>query len=239
MKARVIAGAAVSLILMSGTAIAQMTLSGATMWVAQADGSNDGVTGYGNTLGSASDGGIFNVYVFTGSTASPVFLNSGNTNASLNPNLTLSAGPNVISFALQDPNAGAVNYVGLNLYFDGDLANNRISVFVPYDGTSSFAVINSGLNTIGEGNYGFLQPGSGSLSWSANSFLMTVTDMTAGPATPNLVDAFDTEAVGSTDLFATLTLTVVAVPEPASLGLIFGITLLFGAGLHRRKTARR
>ncbi len=116
MKARVIAAAVVSLILLSGPTIAQMTLSGATMWVAQADGSNDGVTGYGNTLGSDGDGTtVFNVYAFTGSTASPVFLNGGNTNASLNPNLTLSAGAHLrlFDFELRSGNGGeAAQWIG-------------------------------------------------------------------------------------------------------------------------------
>ena len=213
-------------------ALAQITLSGASMWQADATGANNGVTGYGNTLGSDGDSsGVFNVYMFTGSTGSPSFLTSGSTNASLNPNLSLPVGTHVISFALQN---AAPSFVGINLYFDGNLASNRISAFVPYDGTNNFSVISAASTTIAEGAYGALQAGSGSLSWTAGGRLVTVTDMNAGPSTIDLVGSFTSPANGSADIVATMTLTVTAVPEPASSAVVSGLAAVLAALVYRR-----
>ena len=72
------------------------------------------------------------------------------------------------------------------------------------------------------------------ISYPAGGYLVTLTGMTAGPGTPDLVDYYTINATGAGDTITNLTLTVAAVPEPSSFALGCGIAVGL-AGLLRRK----
>ena len=114
----------------------------------------------------------FNVYLFTGSTKSPAWLNGGNTDASLNPALLLSPGAYVIQFACDfhgwDPGTPCL---GMNLYFNNDSVTNHISAVVPNAGSCNFSVVSDTTTTYGEGK---ATPGSGSLSYTFGGLTATL-----------------------------------------------------------------
>src|SRR5215813_9243888 len=83
--------------LLPRVAPAQLTLSGLTLYGSDANGTWDRVYGWNTLSGNAVD--AFNLYLFTGTTGSPTFLTSGNTDASLDPNAPLSVGFHSFSFA--------------------------------------------------------------------------------------------------------------------------------------------
>lgn len=120
-------------------ASSQVTLSGVTMWLGDSSGAPD--AGYWDTMGNGDGSGIANVYL-TGLSGA-IFNTSGDTNASLNPNLSLAPGTFVIQLAGETSSTFGV---GINLYFDGDLTNNRISAFVPF-ASSSFSVVSGATTT--------------------------------------------------------------------------------------------
>src|SRR2546430_512686 len=93
------------------TAYPQFTLSGMAMYTATADGGWSGSSTW-NTRGADF---IYNIYMFTGTVASPFFLNNGDSDAALNPNLNLAAGTNVIQFTGETAPGGNL---GINLYFN-------------------------------------------------------------------------------------------------------------------------
>ena len=213
------------------TAPALPVLSGLTLYTGSANGTFGGTFGWNTREGTGSD--AFNVYLFTGSLASPTFLNTGNTDASLNPNFSLSAGFHTFQFA---GNLAPSGSVGLNLYFDNNLTQNRITAVVPHDGSSSFSVVGSGISTYGLPNNP--QLGSGSLSYTASGFTVTLTDFQASLSPADLVGNYATGPDGTLDTVGRFTLNIVAVPEPSagSLGvaaLVLGTLWKFG----RRKGA--
>ena len=213
---------------------AQVTLSGASMWAANSAAGDAAFSSYWDTVGAGNSTGIANVYLFTGSIGSPTFLNSGDTNTSLNPNLSLTAGTYVIYFAGYTPLG---SYAGINLFFDGDLVDNRISAVVHYDGSNNFSVISGATTTSGEN--GVHIAGSGSLSYTAEGLLVTVTGMGGGPSSPDLVSYFSTLPSGGGSTVASMTLTVTAVPEPASFATLCGVAVMTTALFRRKKCAGR
>ena len=98
--------------LLPAVASAQMKLTGARM---------SGIGANWNTVGNE---GIYNVYLFTGAPRSPKFLNSGNTDASLNPKFNLAPGTYTFGFAGDTKPCAALN---LELCFNDD-PQTRISV---------------------------------------------------------------------------------------------------------------
>lgn len=82
----------------------------------------------------------------------------------------LKNGDNVFGFAGDQQQ---LNMLGLNLYFDGNTTNNRISTSTQLNIGGSFTVLGPGINTYGEsGNIG----GSNSASYTVGSETITLTD---------------------------------------------------------------
>src|SRR3712207_5328650 len=123
--AAMLAATILLLVVTSLPARAQFFLTGSTMYAADATGAWTG--GFWNTQGPDW---AFNMYLFTAPTASPTFLNSGNTNATLNPNYLLTPGTHVINFAGESPQG---SFLGINLYFNNE-ATNRITAYAPNNG---------------------------------------------------------------------------------------------------------
>ncbi|HZR20894.1 MAG TPA: right-handed parallel beta-helix repeat-containing protein [Verrucomicrobiae bacterium] len=93
--------------------------------------------------------------------------------------------------------------IGFNLYFDDDLTNNLISVVVANGG---FSVVGQALRTCGE----FLSvPGSGSLSFFRNGYLVTLTEIHLTTPTTDLVSPYSIGSNGAMDTGGDFALTVV------------------------------
>lgn len=179
--------------------------------------------------------GVNNVYVFTGSPASPVWLNGANTDTSLKPNYVFSTpGEHVLYFIASS--SAQTGYLGVNLWFDDDRTNNRITAVTAYD-SGTFSGVNASVTTYNYGN-GVSIPSSGSLAYATASYVVTLTGFSA----TNTSDQVSGTSIGLdsySDILATATFTVTAVPEPAHFVAIFGVCSL---GLvvyrrHRRKKA--
>ena len=111
------------------------------MFTANANGSPVGASIW-NTRGGDN---TYNIYMFTGTVASPSFLNSGNSDALLNPNLELVSGVYTVQFTGETAPGGSL---GINLYFNNN-PSNRIAALVAIDGSSNFSVIPAGVPTFG------------------------------------------------------------------------------------------
>ena len=183
---------------------AQLTFTGITMYGAtNSSGAWNGWYDYWDTVGGNFG---FNVYLFTGSTNSPVFLNNGDSSATLNPNLALSPGTYVIQYACDfhgwDP---STPYLGVNFYFNNDFTDNRISAVVPNNGSDNFAVIGNATMTYGEGNATL---GSGSLSYTSGNVTVTLSDFNTSASMPNLVSGYNNTPGSESDFVGSFTLTV-------------------------------
>ncbi|MDD3180709.1 MAG: hypothetical protein PHQ04_10200 [Opitutaceae bacterium] len=194
-----------------------------------------------------------NIYLFTGSVDSPAWKNSANSNSSLNPNINLTTpGSYVIGF-IGNNTPGSDFFIGINLFFNGDLARNRISAVAPNTGASSFSVISGATSTFGERGsnpaYSSGVPGSGSLSYTTGGLNVTLTAMSvlAPGSSTDLITFFSLGTTGnpdvgdnnhSPDTVGSMTLTVTTVPEPAGItavsGIVAGVLVLM-----RRRTGRR
>ncbi|HEV2319485.1 MAG TPA: hypothetical protein VGV18_07030, partial [Verrucomicrobiae bacterium] len=133
----------------AASARAKPTLTGVTVYGAtNSAGTFNGSFDYWDTRGG-NDG--FNVYLFTGSTNSPNFLNVGDTDETLDPEVKLTLGTHTIQFAVdfQDSDP-ATPFLGINLYFNEDNVTNRISAVVPNGGSCNFSVVRSSVSTYGE-----------------------------------------------------------------------------------------
>lgn len=179
---------------------AQVRLTGANTYKAVVDGSADGCC-YNNTLGD--DRYYFNLYLFTGSVSSPHWLNSGDTNASLNPNLTLAPG----TYTLQFVGDGMIwPYLGLHLYFDDDNMTPRITAFASRDGSGIFSVVPDGTWTRGQLDYVL---SSGSLSYTSNNTIVELTDLRYRVLGMDLVGPFNNSPGGyNQNAVGSFTLTV-------------------------------
>jgi hypothetical protein len=184
---------------------AQPTLTGLTIYGADPSGTPDWIN-YWNTRGPDY---VSNVYLFTGSTNSPTFLNTGNDDASLNPNLPLPLGTHVFQFV---GDTAVTNHLGLNLYFNNDFTNNRITAVVPIDGSANFTVVPKTVaNTVGL-PYDPRQS-SGSLSFVQGGYEVTLSAFSVSPP-PNidLVSYNSTSPGHLLDTIGSLTLTVTEAP---------------------------
>ena len=174
---------------------AQITLSGVALHTSTYNGNS--------TIGSAWDtvtNNLYNVYLFTGSISSPTFYNRGDSDATLNPNLSLPLGASTIFFVGENPPG---DFLTINLYFNGDLAANRITALVP-TGTTNFQVVSAGVNTFGlHGD----QPSSGSLQYTAGN-TVTLSDFRTISLTNDLVSPYNNVPNGLQDTIGRMTLTV-------------------------------
>lgn len=161
------------------TAHAQLTLSGITLFSATANGTQSGLSLW-NTRGGDF---IYNVYLFTNTVASPAFLNTGNTDASLNPNLDLAPGSHLIYFSAETEPSG---YLGLNLYFNND-PTNRITAVVPIDGSNNYSVVPAGVTTYGLNGS---EPSSGRLFFTIGNHTVSLTDFRVFLPRVNLVGGY-------------------------------------------------
>ncbi len=212
--------------LLPWVAPAQPTLSGLTLYRSDANGKWDGIYAWNSQKGGGTD--AFNVYLFTNTISSPTFLTSGNTDASLNPNLTLSAGFNTIQFAGNTSVTGG--YYAVNLYFNNDLVQNRITAVVTNNGLSSFSVVAAGVNTFGNPNTS--QPSSGEISFSTGGYVVTLTSFQTTLPRPDLVGNYATGPDGTLDTAGSFTLNVTQVPEPTV--VTFGLAALILGATWRR-----
>lgn len=211
---RALAFIGVGFLALTTPGLAQVTFSGVAMWLGDSSGAP--VAGYWDTQNNNS---IANVYL-TGLSGLSLST-SGDTNVSLNPNLSLTPGTYVIRLAGETSSGFGV---GINLYFDGDLTNNRISAFVPF-ASSSFSVVTGATQTKGE--LGVNVAGSGSLSYSAGGMLVTLSGFSALAAGAlDIVQYYDNVPNGGPDTVATMTLTVTAIPETSTSAMFAGLAAL-------------
>lgn len=183
---------------------AKLTLTGVTIYGAtDSRGSFNGAYDYWDTRGGNQG---FNVYLFTGSPKSPDFLNSGDTDETLDPEVALSPGTNTIQFAvdIQDIDPGTP-FLGINLYFNEDGVTNRISAVVPNGGSCNFSVVGQTISTYGQ--YG-PTPGAGTLSYTAGGLTATLSGFCSSSAKPKLVSGTDATPSSDQNLIGSFTLTV-------------------------------
>jgi hypothetical protein len=196
---------------MAAAARADLTLTGVSMVGAtDASGAWNGSYDFWDTLG---DDQAYNVYLFTGPISAPNFLNSGNSDDSLNPRLKLAPGTNTFEFAIDvlaaDP---STPYLGINLFFNNNSDTNQISAVVPNSGSCNFSVVNQSVSTYGEGSEA---AGSGALSYTAGGMTATLTGFCVSSTTPNIVSGYDNSPGDDTDFTGHFTLTVTAA-QPAA-----------------------
>lgn len=177
---------------------AEMNLSGLTIYASTAKGTAKGGS-YWNTRG---DDIVYNVYLFTGSAASPKFLNEGDTAKSLDPKFRLKPGTHVICFAGESAPEGPL---GINLYFNGDLSHNRITAVATGDGSGNFSVVPASLGTVGQDGPVL---SSGSLTFTADGLTVTLTDFQVSSSHPDLVGQSATGPSEREDITGSFTLVV-------------------------------
>lgn len=196
---------------MAAAARADLTLSGVSMFGAtDSSGNWNGSYDFWDTMG---DDQAYNVYLFTGPISAPDFINSGNSDDSLNPRIKLAPGTNTFQFAIDvleaDP---ATPYLGINLYFNNNLDTNQISAVVANSGSCNFSMVGPAASTYGEsGEIG----GAGSLSYTAGGMTATLTSFCITTNTPNIVGGYDNSPGDDSDFTGHFTLTVTAA-QPAA-----------------------
>lgn len=170
---------------------AEIKLTGVKLFGLRADGTRDA-----SAWDTVAAGPNWNVYLFTGPTRAPKFLNGGNTDDSLNPKFPLTSGTYTFGFAGDStPSVGVV----LELSFDGN-SESRISVTVPKSNVGEF---------------------SGTTTFLAGDSTVTLTAIQLITPAVDLVSPQETKPNGSLDTLGTFTLTVSRrqVPPPASVTL--------------------
>ncbi|MBN1403566.1 MAG: hypothetical protein JW942_03745 [Opitutales bacterium] len=182
---------------------------------------------------SEGDNPVYNVYVFTGSVDSPSFLTTGN--AIQNPGYEFTVGTHTLGIAMETT---YISNLGINLWFDDDRVNNRISAVIPIGG-GAFSVIESGISTFSywtTSTSAVTTPGSDTLSYTSDGLTVTLTGLSITTLADN-VSAFDAVPSGGNDITAlmTFTVTAAAVPEPSSYATAAGL-LVLGLAAYRRKS---
>lgn len=184
---------------------AQPVLTGASLFTSsETDGAYTG--GRWNTGGPSDD--ACNLYFYSGTITNHTFLNSGDTDDSLNPKLRLSPGVNVINFGASGVASEAY---GLNLFFD-DSTTNAITVYAKANNEGHFGFVERGLPTYG---WKKVQPSAGTLTLSrVGELTVALSDFRVSFPAIDLVSCGDTTIDGRPDIVGSFTLTVV---PPASL----------------------
>jgi PEP-CTERM motif-containing protein len=203
--------------LMSTKPAAATTISGLIEFSTDSNGNTSG-QGW-NTVGGD---GVFNLYVASGPiSASPTFLNSGNS-SSTSISIPLPAGTHTFSiYADSEP---TLSHYGLNLFFNGNNSTPGISVFAALRTSStqpSFAA-NGGLTRTEA--FGFV-PGANTLTFADGPITVTLTDYFFSSPSQlgfDVVSPFNNIPDGFNDFGGQFTVTVT--PEPGTL-------LLLGSGL--------
>ena len=171
--------------LLPAAASAQMKLTGARVFGVGADGKREASNW--NTVGNDA---IYNIYLFTGTPRSPRFLNSGNTDASLNPKFNLSPGTYTFGFAGDTKPCTALN---LELCFNDD-SQARISVTARDGAAGEF---------------------SGTTTFSTGDSTATLTAIQTFSSSTDLVSPYDNKTNGSPDIGGTFTLVVTRKQSPS------------------------
>jgi hypothetical protein len=196
------------------TAHAKLMLTGVSMFGAtNAEGAFNGSYDFWDTIGGDS---AYNVYLFTGPTNSPNFLNSGDSDDSLNPRIDLTPGTHTYQFAIDSVDSDPPTpYLGINLFFDNDSTSNRITAVVGNGGSCNFSVVDQNTPTYGENGE---TSGSGSLSYTSGELTVTLTAFCISKATPVLVSGTDATPGSDSDFTGSFTLTVTGAGEAAPTG---------------------
>jgi hypothetical protein len=178
-------------------------LTALTMWMAHPNGYFTENTGMvWDTFG----GIIFNVYLFSGLPAAPVFLNAGNNDLSLGLDLQLLVGRQTFHFSGEYPFDGTL---AMNFYFDYQ-TTPRISARIPTDGSNNFSPVASGLQTFGGRHFDRVQPSAGTLTFVEGDFRITLTDLqTILPRVDLVAPDANTSTYPADDTTGRFTLTIV------------------------------
>lgn len=214
------------LLVVAATQLQAGTLTGVVLFQADSSG---GFT-LGSSLWNTTGGdGAENVYLQWGGN----WLNTGN-GAATSPNFTL--GPGTTNIEFYADNAALGNWVGINLFFEGQeapsitvLLNREAVTFGP----------NSKDPTPGLVYPGVLSNTAMSASFTTAGQTITLTSASVGFSSQDTVQGFDNSPGGfGNDVAGTLTLDVTAagtVPEPGSLGLLLGGIGAIGLLIRRRQ----
>jgi hypothetical protein len=176
-----------------------VTLSGLSLTLTSSNGAGGyyvnpgGGVSYGLVWNTRYDR-FHNIYVFTNFHGKPFFLNAGNSDISLNPNLRLAPGTHTIHFSAA-PTMSTGHFGALRLYFDNNPAQT-ITTFAAANDSPRFAAVPAGAATYDQ--FGGAASGSGSLFLSLNNLRVELIDFRVGTVGPALVEAGkarpDTEA---------------------------------------------
>ncbi|MEK7780328.1 MAG: PEP-CTERM sorting domain-containing protein [Verrucomicrobiota bacterium] len=216
------------------TTVRAATLTGGTLFSANATGTAAGFETWNTVGGDAA----YNFYLTSGGLAAP-FINSGNGGAA-SPSAALPLGTHTFSIFAESASQGALSHYGLNLYFNGG-ATPSVSVFAPRTTSSippypAFSA-NSSLTTPQQNlTYG---PAAGTLSFASGGQIITLTSyFFASPETVfsmDRVSPVNNVPSGFGDYVGQFTLNVTPVPEPTTAPLVL-LGLFAAAAL---KHARR
>jgi hypothetical protein len=213
------------------TASAAPVLTGAGLFAADEAGNWGGL----HLWNTVSDGFYWNLFLTdSGDPAGGSFLN-GPTDAEIAPAIPLTPGTHSFGLLGLQPQPGSgfeTGFAGLNLYFN-DGAAPAISLVAP-TGPAAGALSPAAGQV--PGPVGEFITGAGALSYSDGQSTVTVTSFQwdTNPAFPlDRVGGFTAGPSGSPNLHGRMTLSVTAVPEPAS---ALGLALVALAAMSRRRS---